>query len=108
MEAEFDGMVIKMPEGNYKRYNGLDVLQTRNYVKIGCESYIDHVLQTHGWDTPSDKDRKMTVPLSTTVSDNLQKLERPAKKKPEAKEIEKDIGILLLQPSWRIDECLCH
>ena len=38
VEAEFDGMGIKTPEGYYEQYNGLDVLQTRNYVKIGWES----------------------------------------------------------------------
>ena len=34
-------------------YNGLDVHQTGDYVKLSCEIYIDCVLQTHGWEMPS-------------------------------------------------------
>ena len=34
------------------RYNSLDVHQMHDYVKLSCETYIDRVLQMHGWETP--------------------------------------------------------
>jgi hypothetical protein len=35
------------------RYNGLDVHQTRSYIKLSCDTYIQRLLSTHGWETPS-------------------------------------------------------
>jgi hypothetical protein len=34
-------------------FNGLDVHQYSDSITISCTSYIDHVLKTHGWMTPS-------------------------------------------------------
>jgi len=34
------------------RYNGVDIHQTRDHVKLSCENYIRRVLQTHGWESP--------------------------------------------------------
>jgi hypothetical protein len=36
--------------GILKKFNGVDVLQTRDYTKIYCESFIDKVLKHHGWE----------------------------------------------------------
>ena len=92
VEAEFDGMGVETPEGIYEHYNGLDIHQTRDYVKISVESYIMRVMQTHGWDTPSSKESAPTVPMSPTVAERLQKLEGPVEKSPEARQIEKEVG----------------
>jgi hypothetical protein len=35
--------------GTLTKFNGLDILQTRDYVKIYCESFLDKVLTHHGW-----------------------------------------------------------
>jgi hypothetical protein len=35
--------------GIIKRFNGMDVLQTRNYVKISCQTYIDKIILHHEW-----------------------------------------------------------
>jgi hypothetical protein len=32
----------------HSRYNGVDIQQTRDYVKLSCSTYIKWVLQTHG------------------------------------------------------------
>ena len=50
VQAECAAMGIETEGGLYQRYNGIDIFQTRNYVKLSCESYIDRMLQTHGWD----------------------------------------------------------
>lgn len=42
-------MRIELPEGIYQCYNGINIFQTRDYVKIGAELYIGCMLQTHGW-----------------------------------------------------------
>jgi hypothetical protein len=34
--------------GAFSQYNGVDIHQTRDYIKLLCESYINRVLQTHG------------------------------------------------------------
>jgi len=56
------------------KYNGVDLLQTQDYIKISCESFIDQVLQTHGWDksSPVDKGHHDIVPISTKSVDKLQ------------------------------------
>ena len=47
------GIGTPSDQGIHMQYNGLDVHQMCNYIKLSCETYIDHVLQTHGWETPS-------------------------------------------------------
>ena len=49
---EFAQMGIETEEGLYQRYNGIDVIQTRDYIKLGCETCIDRVLLSHGWEAP--------------------------------------------------------
>ena len=35
--------------------DGIDGFQTRDYIKVGAELYIDRMLQTHGWDAPGNR-----------------------------------------------------
>ena len=92
VSAEYTAMGMETSQGVTQLYNGIDVIQTRDYVKIGCESYIDRMLQTHGWDTPPHKDSPNIVPLAPTVVEKLQKLEGPPEKSPEARAIERSYG----------------
>jgi hypothetical protein len=61
------------------RYNGLDVHQTRTFIRISCETYIQRVLQTHGWDSPGPKetDRHDSVPLHPDVAAKIALLTGP-------------------------------
>ena len=34
-------------------FNGIDLAQTRDYVKVHCSSYIKRLLASHGWETPA-------------------------------------------------------
>ena len=55
-----EGMGKMTDLGMHLKYNGLDVHQTAHYIKIHCKTYIDKMLQTHGWDSPStQKDREV-------------------------------------------------
>jgi hypothetical protein len=44
-------------EGLATEFNGVDILQTQDYVKVSSTSYIHRLLKTHGWDTPIDPSR---------------------------------------------------
>jgi len=75
-------------------YNGIDLNQTRDYIKVSCESFIDCVLQTHGWNQPSpnEKDRHDVAPISPEIIDKLQQLKGSTEETAEHKQIEKDVG----------------
>jgi hypothetical protein len=51
--------------GLLKDYNGVDVHQFDDRTVLNCETYIDRVLRTHGWTTPSaESDRDSNKPQS--------------------------------------------
>jgi hypothetical protein len=35
--------------GIIKRFNGIDIIQTRHYVKVHCEPYITRIIEHHEW-----------------------------------------------------------
>ena len=82
-------------DGECRRYNGLDVLQTRDYIKISCETYLDKVLTAHGWSAPQAKesDHARVIPISDTKVEELQLMEEgPKVGTPEHKALEKEMG----------------
>ena len=93
VRAEFAGMGIELPDkGVFQRYNGIDVFQTRDYVKLSAESYIDRMLQTHGWDKPSTLDSSKIVPLNPANVTQMMTLKGPPEKTPEAHELAREHG----------------
>ena len=76
------------------RYNGIDVHQTRDYIKLNCETYLDRVLQTHGWDQPSprESDRFDQVPITQDSVNGLSTLVGPPESTPEHRAIERQAG----------------
>jgi len=85
-----DKHVSTSNKGLGKKYNGLDILQTTNYIKIHCESYIDKILLSHGWTNPDLKEpnRHDMVPLSPNAVEWLQRLVGPLEGTKEHTEIE--------------------
>jgi hypothetical protein len=71
--TDSQGIGVKTVHGVSSRYNGIDVHQTQDYIKLSCETYIKRVLQTHDWEAPSprESDRHDLVPMS---SDNAAQL----------------------------------
>ncbi len=91
--SRIDKLVSTTNKGIGTKYNGIDVLQTRDYVKIHCESYIDKILLSHGWSEPSPKEstRHDMVPLSPDAVDRLQHLTGPLEGSKEHLDIEKKL-----------------
>ena len=85
-------MGVVTEKGVYQKYNGLDIYQTRDYLKLGCETYINNMLSTHGWENPPHKDSPRAVPISPAVADKLQTMQGPPEKTTEAKALEKKFG----------------
>ena len=57
-------------------FNGIDIHQCKEYIEISAESYIDRLLKTHGWDTPSAKSKdpkRPPVPIPSTGIDSMYK-----------------------------------
>jgi len=50
---EIDKHVSTSNKGIGTKYNGVDILQTCDYIKLHCKSYLDRVLLSHGWTEPS-------------------------------------------------------
>jgi hypothetical protein len=43
-------------EGLVESFNGVDILQTRSYIKLSCSTYIRRLLAAHGWTKPLEKE----------------------------------------------------
>ena len=56
-------------EGNdlLTKFNGVDVEQTRHYIRLHCEPYIDTILSKHGWDTPLDHSPGSMEPIPASM-----------------------------------------
>ena len=49
--------------GIVKRFNGMDIQQTRNYNKIHCATYLGKIITQHGWE--NDHAATLPVPMRT-------------------------------------------
>jgi hypothetical protein len=69
--TESKGMGTIVPkQGHHIAYNGIDLYQTRDYVKVACNTYIDRLLQTHDW---QDAEQLTAYRDVTPVVDELAK-----------------------------------
>ena len=54
--------------GVVKDYNGVDIIQTPDYIEMSSRSYIIRLLKSHGWDTPTTKQLpEENLPLSKNI-----------------------------------------
>jgi hypothetical protein len=58
--------------GTIKRFNGIDILQARDFVKISCETYVDKIVLHHGWQNEIASNQP--IPMRAD-SESLRKLE---------------------------------
>ena len=68
-------------------FNGVDVEQTRDYIKISCTSYIERLLKSHGWDTgpPNESPYRAHIePLSPSITQQLDTDIGPLENTPES------------------------
>ena len=82
-------------QGLLTLYNGLDIHQTRDYIKLSCETYIDKICQGHitnGWMTAYHiADRPTPLPTTQTFMKALQEDDGDPDPKAQ-KQLEKRMG----------------
>ena len=78
----------------FQHYNGINIFQSRDFVKISVESYINCMLQMHGWDEPkhNPKEPPKAVPLNPATVNKLLLLTGPPEKSAKAKAILDKVG----------------
>ena len=59
--------------GSLEDFNGLNVKQHHDCNVVSCESHVDRVLKTHGWDTPISESTKPTAPLPVDCINRIYK-----------------------------------
>lgn len=52
--------------GVIKRFNGMDIQQTRHYIKLSCEKYIDKIIDHHDWQ--NEKYANKPIPMRNDSS----------------------------------------
>ena len=57
--------------GLLTQFNGVDVHQYNDSIVISAESYLDRVMKSHKWTTPSDKPTTLPVPADTVNTAHL-------------------------------------
>jgi hypothetical protein len=80
-------------DGAHWRYSGVDIWQTLDSVKLSCKTYIDRLLQTHNWSTPSPSfDCHDCIPLLSDTANSLQLLQDPDEGTKEHTTLEVSVG----------------
>jgi Reverse transcriptase (RNA-dependent DNA polymerase) len=60
-------------QGVLTRFNGVDIEQTRHFVKLSCESYINNMAKIHAWHTPAfGEQTRPSEPLPPRLYETLQ------------------------------------
>jgi hypothetical protein len=68
-----DNMVNPLNElGVIKCFNGLDIQQTRHYIKISCQTYINKIVEHHEWQHEHTANLPIPMHNSSTYQANLE------------------------------------
>ena len=79
------------------RFNGVDYEQTREYIRIHSESYIDKILATHGWSVPNRDATSTIEPIHPQAVKEIELIIGPLAETPEAIALEKKWGFTYRQ-----------
>jgi hypothetical protein len=74
-----------------KRFNGLDIQQTRDYIKISCPTYIDKIVEHHGWQNETTANLPLPMRNDSVYQANLELSYGPDDIK-EQRELETQMG----------------
>jgi hypothetical protein len=55
--------VIVAKEGLTSQYNGLEIVQARDYVHIHIAPYLDKIMCNHGWSEEGKNETRLIEPL---------------------------------------------
>lgn len=75
---------VTIGDGLSSHYNGIDILQTREGIKIYCSTYLTNLSAVHGWDTTS---KKPLEPIHPDAVKLLESSKGPPIDSPEGKEL---------------------
>jgi hypothetical protein len=75
---------VKIGDGLSTHYNGLDITQTCEGIKIHCTTYLSKLASAHGWDTTSDK---LLEPIHPDAVKLLESSKGPPLDSPEGKSL---------------------
>lgn len=84
-------VVIVAEEGLTSHYNGLEIVQARDYVHIHVAPYLDKIIATHGWSEEGNNETRLIEPLHPSSIKELETSEGP-EDPAEARAIEKSAG----------------
>jgi hypothetical protein len=82
-------------DGLLTKFNGIDVDQTRNFVKLSCSSYLHRVLKAHSWEQPNhhETDCHNIIPISDEFVKRISlAADGPAEHSPSHRILEMDVG----------------
>jgi hypothetical protein len=85
--------------GIIKRFNGLDIHQTKDYVKISCELYIDKINSHHGWENKKAADRPIPMRNDAAYQASLELAKAPETKRTTG--ARESYGFQLPSSDWR-------
>jgi Reverse transcriptase (RNA-dependent DNA polymerase) len=77
--------------GVIKRFNGMDIHQTRHYIKLSCEKYIDRIIEHHGWQNEKHANKPIPMRNESTFLATLELTDGPSELK-EQQALEKQMG----------------
>jgi hypothetical protein len=58
--------------GIIKRFDGLDIQQTRDYIKISCQTHIDKIVEHHGWQNETTANLPLPMRNDSVYQANLE------------------------------------
>jgi hypothetical protein len=77
--------------GVIKGFNGLDMHQMRDYVRISCELHVDKIARHHGWENEKAADRPVLMRNDAACQATLELAKAPETEKLQ-RELEKAMG----------------
>jgi hypothetical protein len=91
-ESKGTGIFV-VKKGHHLPYNGIDLYQTCDYVKVACDTYIRRLLQTQDWlAASSDKEESDASPITDDAAKMLYELRGPMEDTDEASSLREKIG----------------
>ena len=77
------------------KFNGIQVEQSREYIRLHCTDYIDRLVERYGWSTPSTPESSHSTakePMNTTVCKQLDTDTGPPEHSPEGLQLAQSSG----------------
>jgi hypothetical protein len=77
--------------GLVSHYNGIEIVQDRDYVKVHVGKYIDKILTNHGWEQGAKSESRLIEPLHPSAFKELEEMS-PSTEAAEKNALEQSAG----------------